>query len=536
MQKLFSIGLIIFFIFKVQAQSLDSTNLPLIIIDTHGMIIPDDNKITASMRIISNGLDKKNCPNDTGNIYSGEIGIEIRGRYSASLPQKPYGFETRDSFGQNLNVSLLDMPKENDWILLANYNDKSFVRNSLAFKIFRDMGHYAPRTKLCEVIVDDNYQGIYNLTEKIKIDNDRLNIDKLISTQNAGDELTGGYVFSIDYYDWSDSWLGSYAPLGYPNKQVYFVYNFPKPNEISPTQKTYIQNFVTNLEKNLYGTEFKDQNIGYTTYFDVQSFIDYFIVNELARNVDGYKKSCFYNKSRNSKGGKIAAGPIWDFDWAWKNIWDCSIFAATDGSGWAYKILGCDPWPTPTGWIPRLMQDPAFVDALKLRYTSLRKNILSNASLINYIDSVNTLIADAQVRHFQKWPILGENVGAPEVDPIPDTFEGETSKFKNWIITRLAWLDDQMLITSDPILPEFKNAKSSCTIFPNPTKDILSFTSNKPIHSVVIYNFLGEKSIDKSEIDSKEFEMNIKSLKPGLYSAKILLQSGEILSDKIAIE
>jgi len=121
-----------------------SSDLPLVVITTKaGETIKNEPKITADMKIISNGEGIRNYITDPGNIYSGKIGIEIRGRYSASLPQKPYGFETRDAAGNNLNVSLLGMPAENDWVLIANYNDKSFLRNVVAFEIFKKMGHYA---------------------------------------------------------------------------------------------------------------------------------------------------------------------------------------------------------------------------------------------------------------------------------------------------------------------------------------------------------------------------------------------------------
>ena len=131
-----------------QSEIIESSNLPLVVIDTQGQTIVDDVKINARMKIIYNEPPQRNYPSDPGNIYDGNVGIEIRGSYSASLPQKPYGFETRDSIGNNLNVSLLNLPEENDWILLANYNDKVFMRNTLAFDLFTKMGHYQPGTRI----------------------------------------------------------------------------------------------------------------------------------------------------------------------------------------------------------------------------------------------------------------------------------------------------------------------------------------------------------------------------------------------------
>lgn len=248
------VGLFIYlsFLFFVCQQTqlfgqVDSTNLPLFIIDTKGVSIVDEPKITAELKIIYH-QNEYNHPGDTANIYHGNIGIEVRGKYSASLPQKPYGLETRDSLGNNFNVPLFHMPAENDWILLANYNDKTFMRNSLSFELFRKMGHYAPRTQFSEVIVNNIYQGIYVFTEKIKRDQGRVNISKLNNTDNDGDELTGGYIFKVDYYDNFNSWLSKYSPIGHYDKDVHFVYHYPEPEEITPAQKNYISNFVNEFE------------------------------------------------------------------------------------------------------------------------------------------------------------------------------------------------------------------------------------------------------------------------------------------------
>jgi hypothetical protein len=181
-------------------------DIPLVVIEVNGgFSIPDEPKIKAHIKIIDHGPGQLNFASDSGNIYDGNAGIEVRGAYSASLPQKPYGFETRDSVAENLNVSLLGMPEENDWILLANYNDKAFLRNSLAGQIFRSMGHYAPRTMHCEVIVNGSYNGIYVLTEKIKRDKNRVDIARLEPTENHGDYVTGGYIFKTDYSSSEDS-------------------------------------------------------------------------------------------------------------------------------------------------------------------------------------------------------------------------------------------------------------------------------------------------------------------------------------------
>ena len=425
---------------------LDSSNLPIIMIDTHGQPIPDGTKITARMKIINYEPLRRNRVTDSANVYDGYVGIDIRGSYSATLPQKPYGFETRDSAGNNNNVPLLNMPAENDWVLIANYNDKVFMRNTLAFDLFTKMGHYQPHTQLCELDSNGVYEGIYVLTEKIKRDKNRVDIAKLTATDTSGDNLTGGYIIKIDNSDGTgtDGWNSPDQAIDRPGGYPYYIYVYPKPEDIVSQQKKYIQGFIKKLDSVLITSKFSDPVNGYRRYLDVPSFIDYFIVGEVSRNVDTYKKSAFFYKDKDSKDGRLHDGPVWDFDWAWKNINECEV-NAIDGSGWAYEISSvCKSYPVPPDWMVKLLQDTSFTNQLHTRYSFLRKNILSETAINHYIDSIHTLVNEAQVRHYQRWPILGIDVGTPEVDPQPTTFDGEITKFKNWISTRLTWLDANM--------------------------------------------------------------------------------------------
>ncbi len=156
----------------------------------------------AWMEMKYNGPDSLTLLTDSSNVYDGHIGIEIRGATSSGYPQTPYNIETRTDSGTNNNVPLLGLPAENDWVLLSNYNDRSLIRNTLAFKLFEEMGNYSVRTHLCEVLIDSSYKGIYVFGEKIKRDNNRVDIAKILDTDTIGDELTSGSsqgVFRDDY-------------------------------------------------------------------------------------------------------------------------------------------------------------------------------------------------------------------------------------------------------------------------------------------------------------------------------------------------
>lgn len=501
--------------------TVDSTLLPLVLINTYGQTIADEPKIIAGMKIIYHGTGMYNHPSDAPNVYDGEVGIEIRGSYSASLPQKPYGFETRDAFGNNLDTALLGMPSENDWILLAVYNDKVFMRNALAFKLSRMMDQYAPRTRFCEVMINGSYQGIYVMTEKIKRDNKRVDIAKLDIDDIAGDSLTGGYIIKLDYHNAGNSWLSDFHPIDHPTFDVYYVYDDPEYDVITAQQRAYIQAFMHSLEASLYGNNFTSPTAGYRAWLDVPSFIDYLIISEVSRNNDGFKKSLYMYKDKDSKDLLLHSGPLWDIDWAWKNINECSIFAATDGSGWAYKVNDCNPDNNSSGWAVRLMQDTAFTHELNCRYFNLRHTILDTTYMFHYIDSVHTLVNEAQVRHYQKWPILGINVGTPEVDYQPTTYAGEIQKFKNWIRLRLNWLDNNMPgYCTDVGYSEIKN-EIVLQIFPNPVHDELFIESDALMKRIEIFDNQGRLTATFDSPGTKK-TFNFSVLSDGLYLIRIV--------------
>lgn len=421
--------------------SLTSSLLPIVEINTNGNVIQDGPKVMADMKIRFNGQGIRNYMTDAPASYNGKIGIEYRGNYSLSLPQKPYAFETRDVNGNSIDYSLLGMPVENDWVLLANYNDKSFARNILPFHFFEWMGNYAPRTRLADLVLNGEYQGIYLLGEKIKRDNNRVDVNKLEPIEISGPDLTGGYILKVDYWDNTDSWQLNHSPIGFPGLDIHMVYVYPKPDEIMPQQQTYIQNFIDDYETALYGTNFTHPSLGYRAFIDVPSFIDYFIVNEVCRNGDGFKKSRFFSKDKDKSDGtvrKLKAGPVWDFDWAEKDMWGGS----EDGSQFLYGE--CDQDVNAPGWYIRLLQDTLFANELRCRYDDMRRSILKESYIYAKIDSVAQAVHESQVWHYQTWGHLGSATGTPEVQAPSQTYAEEVQRLKDWFHRRLEWLDANM--------------------------------------------------------------------------------------------
>lgn len=416
-----------------------SSNLPIVVLNTLGQNIPDDPRIVIQMGIINNGAGNTNFLNDPFNEYDGLINIERRGSSSQSFPKKQYAFETQDSTGSSLDVSLLGMPIENDWILHAPFSDKTLIRNYLVYNWWREMGWYSTRTAFCEVILNGDYQGVYILMEQIKWDNDRVDIEKLDADDNEGDSLTGGYIIKVDKTTGSGQtdWASHVTDFQGQNKNIFFQYDYPKRDTITPQQEDYIQEFVYEWEQALVDSTCNDPAIGYRKFVDVNSFIDYFLIEELTKNVDGYRLSTYLNKQRNSRGGKLQAGPVWDFNITLGNADYCE---GGETEGWALDFP-CDQSYIPFWW-HRMNQDSVYWKQVQCRWWELRSDLFSWPSIYTQIDQTVALLGDAIDRNFQRWDILNAYVWPNNF--VGGSHEAEVNYLKSWLQQRIQWLDDNI--------------------------------------------------------------------------------------------
>lgn len=512
-----------------------SSNLPIVVVNCGGTPIPNEPKLAAYMGIIYNGTGVRNYLTDPFNNYNNKIGIEIRGSSSSGFPQKSYGFETRDINGTQKDTNILGMPSEHDWILYAPYDDKTCIRNVLTYDIANKTGHYASRTQLCELVIDGQYQGIYVMMEKVKRDNNRIDIAKLLPTDISGDDLTGGYILKIDRNDGPGSfWNSSFLTSSGTN--IGFVHVYPKYTDIVPQQRSYIQSYVDSFEVALDGPDFADPSIGYRKYADVNSFIDYFILNELSKNVDGYRLSTYFYKDKQSNGGKLTIGPAWDYNLGW---WNADYCDGSVSSGWAYEfnsVCGGDAWQVPFWW-SRLMQDPMYVSELKCRWNQLRTTTLSTATLTNYVDSLAGYLSESQARHFEAWPILGTYTW-PNPSPIPADYAGEITALKSWIVDRTTWLDANMPGTCTVGLTENTAYAANVNVYPNPFSNNLSVSFYLPATekiSIELTDVLGKTIIKLNEKEYNAGETTLpiafseNNLKAGVYFLKLSSGQGTIV-------
>lgn len=408
-----------------------SNSLPLISINTNGNSIVDDPKVSADLQIIQGD----------SLVEAYQIGIEIRGSSSQMFDKKSYGFETWDVDKNDLDVSFGGFPEEEDWILYGPYSDKSLIRNVLIYELSNAVGQYATRTAFYELEINESFRGTYVLMEKIKRDKNRVAISK-----NKEENISGGYILKIDkptsdgeWYDDSFSFSSKYMPNGNlgQNKNAYFIYEYPDADDVDDDQKEYIQNYIHDFENALAEEELSSEENGYKKYIDLDSFIDFFILNEVSKNPDGFRLSTYMYKNKDEK---LKMGPIWDFNIAFGNVNYC------DGAsplGWTYlfnEVCPNDTWLVPFWW-NRFMEDPIFVEALKDRWNNLRSSSFNTSEILQRIMLLEEKLksSNAVKNNFSKWSILGEYVWPN--DFIGDSYKDEMNYLKDWIVKRMEWID-----------------------------------------------------------------------------------------------
>ena len=484
----------------VTAQEDFSSPLPIVIIETDldpstGLptIIPDEPKVGASMKIIYvndkriNHLSDQDDPSCLN--YNGRIGIELRGFTSQWGMKKPYGVETRHNDGSNRNVSLLGLPKENDWVFNPMYYDDSFVRDCLSYRLGSLTGQYAPRTHYCELFLNGDYHGLYLLVEKIKIDHNRVNIAKMSPTDTLEPNITGGYIFKADRPSgnetaaWTTNAHGQIPPVTY-------VFHSPKPADIAPQQADYLRNFFLLFCKAVADGDTSSET-GYPGMIDVRSFIDFMLIGELSSNVDIYQLSTYFHKDRK---GKIHAGPLWDFnlsfgnDFSDRSQYDQWQFDNNDNTGSQF-------------WF-QLFNDPWFHRQLANRWRRLSaaNGPLSFHNTLRIMDSIVQHIAPVVDRENHRWGRIYD-------------YEEHILAMRNWIRQRFLWMNQQLL---GPVASD-----KGIILTPNPTTGLMTIIGKSQVESISIYDLHGRYLLT-AMVDHVAHSIDISPLPSGIYVAHIV--------------
>lgn len=438
----------------------EESALPKFKITILDQFIQDDPKVMVDLVVEEEGVVS----------YSGKIGIEFRGSTSQGFPKKSYGFETWDQAGNDIEVSLLGYPEEEDWILYGPFADKTFIRNYWVYTVSNHIGLYASRTRFVEVEIDEEYQGVYVFMEKIKRDKNRVDIKKLEPSDTSEEDITGGYILKIDKTTGDGNGSEDYAAnisfrsqygvngelLDFPahgpkqGSETYFIYEYPDYDEITEQQKEYIIGYIHEFETALLTDDFEMsfEERTYTDYMDLDSFVDFFIINELAHNADAYRLSTFLSKDR---GGKIKMGPVWDFNLSMGNDFSPGFRSSPETWIWQYnQNIPGDMWLVPFWW-ERLMEDPWFRYRIKQRWTELRASELSDEYLLGLFDDTIAMLEEDQAvtRNYNRWPMINEIVfGNYQVF---GSYEGEVAFLRDWLETRIDWMDQEISSWEDPV-------------------------------------------------------------------------------------
>lgn len=482
-------------------------DLPIVFIDTKGKCL--DNTVNDKMPATMSVLDA--ATNNVADSAKGthyDIGIKVRGQSSAKFPKPGYSVEVRDNQGEGIDVSMLGLPPADDWVFHGPYVDKSMMRNALAHWLFRQAGHYSPRTKHFDLYINGVYRGVYVLIEKIKRGKYRVDVSKLKETDISGDDVTGGYIWAFDKTGTNTGGMGNedINKEGFKTADgLNVIMHYPKKENLQTQQQAYLKKYLEDLE-NLFKNG--QNGSGYENYVDMTSALDYVLHEEVTNNSDSYWCSFFLHKPKESKGGKVTLGPAWDFNLAMSNgsqpenggnnnggnngfnwnMWGgggqgAGGMGSSGTTGWQIESsmkTGMSGLKIPN-WLTGMWKDSHYQSELKKRWAELRSGVWHTKTMDVYLDSMKTYLTKAADRNFKRWPNLGKSSGQGDSDPQPmkycnqgggqqgmwgmnmpmggynaDTWDGEFEHLRKKMKERMAWMDQQLGFTepAQPIVTE----------------------------------------------------------------------------------
>ena len=397
---------------------LTTSPLPILLIDV-GESIGLDERVGATLEVVTDHAGTLSDLAEAPRVLVTRSMVEVRGSTSATFPKQSFNLELQDDLGADQDMSLLGMPAEADWILYGPYADKTYIRDALAYTLARRFGGYAPRVRFVELILDGEYQGVYQVTEKIELDGQRLDFPEPVPA-----DQTGTYIFKVE-----GAALG--APGWTSDRGIPYEFHDPSGSEITRSQAEWIEDWMDEFEEAMAAGQ---DPVG---WIDLTSFADHVIVNELARNVDAYRRSAFLFKAPNSLGGRLHAGPVWDFNIAFGNADFCDGWN-TEGFVWD-SVAVCDHWPEIPFWWHELLTDARFTDPLRCRWEELRTTVLADEALREAVASLSASLGEAEPRDHLRWGTLGVAVWPNWY--VGATWEDELTYLLDWTLARASWID-----------------------------------------------------------------------------------------------
>jgi hypothetical protein len=422
-----------------------SSNLPLIVVDTYGAAFNETTLTPVTAHFLEDPGSRTVLTSHQD--VAMRAGMSIRGQSSAGLPKHQYTFETWNEANNDHDYSILGMPQESDWIIYGPFTEKAEIHQAFVYELSNEIGDYAVRTRYVEMFLNtdgmvtaSDYAGMYIFMERIKVDENRVNLTPLGPINNSGADITGGYMFKFDKPD----------PVEYFINSSRYSYQkfYPNGPEWTEAQTTYLTNYLNDFETALYGANFTDPAVGYTAYIDPQSFINHHLIVELTKNIDGYRISSYFNKDRN---GKVKMGPVWDYD---LSLGIGNYLTGWDPAGWYDPLIGDGSKP----YFGRLFQDPNFMQRYIDTYFEYRDSLWTVDGLMDKVDDHVALIYEAAQRDHARWGRLGvydwpnayfgigdQPQSLPSSNHPARTYRDEVQRLRQWLHDRLLWMDREFL-------------------------------------------------------------------------------------------
>jgi hypothetical protein len=406
-----------------------TSNIPILVLraDRNGSVSTSRDYSPFTMEI------REPSPNGPARLsepptFSVRTGLRVRGMVSRLFPKLSYRLKLQDARGATAAQPLLGMPTDADWALQGPWLDKSLIRNAFSYDLARAMGASGMRTRVCEVFLstsgrpvrEEDYVGVYQLTEDIERGDERVKLASLGPNDNAEPAITGGYLLAWDVGD------GTYLPRW---RSIQLKY----PKAPSAAQMAWIDRAFTDFDTALKGPESRDPIKGYAAHIEVDDWVNYILFEELVFNLDGYVRSFYLQKDR---GRKIRPGPVWDHDLGLGH----QFREGTSFTQWWF--IGRN---APHGWVPRLVDDPAFKNRMAQRWNELRKGVLRDQQIDARIDTfARPLLSGAADRNFARWKVL--DVERPfttgsYITIASATYPEQISALKTFLRQRAAWMD-----------------------------------------------------------------------------------------------
>lgn len=382
----------------------DIAPLPQLRLDTEGAapIVSKDNYLNATFHFV--GAAQHN--DDT--VFKTEI--KGHGNTTWSMPKKPYRLKL------SKKARLLGLPEVKSYALLANYSDKTLLRNAVALCTARQLGlDYTPSDHFLELYLNGAYQGVYQLTDKVYRLKKIIEDDEIVGTAEHPDPADG-FLLDLDIRMDEDLRFRSRRYVPYTLQM-----------DSSAAQRDVIEAYINDIEDRIFDTSQAARLTAVAQAVDLGTLIDFYLVNELTKNRDAFRSSTYLYRFRD---GKLKYGPVWDFDVSSGNYDENS---AGEPRGW---WLGHTEFDLS---LRELIQIPEFAAHLKARWQYL---LTRTPDRRRFIDCSAKVMQEPQTRNFQKWDILGKYVWPNRV--VTGSYAAEVAYLREWLEQRSAWISQQL--------------------------------------------------------------------------------------------